>query len=165
VISSHCFKGLKGKRLIDGVGFSARQQESWNFKKVKIEDEAGQQRRMTVHPSRFEARWFVGCLRSTSACWWPVLSHKQVVDVTCPLWWRFEAWEVIKDMDKEKDGLGCYNASRRVTSNAHQLTLVSWGSLAKVRLGAKQAGHARGAGPFAGRLANKTQPHNDNIDA
>jgi hypothetical protein len=114
--------------------------------KVKIEDEAGRQRRMTVIllVSKLAGSRVVFGVRV------PVLSHKQAVDVTCPLWWRFEAWEVIKDMDKEKDGLGCYDASRRVTSNAHQLTLVSWGSLAKVRLGAKQAGHARGAGPFRG---------------
>jgi len=46
--------------------------------------------------------------RSTSASCKPVLLHDQQVDVTCLLWWRFEAWEVIKDTDEEKDGLGCY---------------------------------------------------------
>ena len=67
-------------------------------RKVKIEDEAGRQRRMTVIllVSKLAGSWVVFEVQV------PVLSHKQAVDVTCPLWWRFEAWELIKDMTRKK---------------------------------------------------------------
>lgn len=121
-------------------------------RKVKIEDKAGRQRHMTVHPSR--GSWVVF---GVSACWRPVLSHKQVVDVTCLLWWRFEAWEVQRK--RRFLLLRCKPASHK------QRSPIDPCQLGRSREARNKSGMPGEPDLFAGRLANKTQPHNDNIDA